>query len=368
MIAVGSRQSNPETGLGCAFPKTFFHRNGTVNRETIARRYNMGGNRLVIGMVFFSAALFCAAAGPRIAYAFPEDQKPISWLVGSQPGGGFDVHSRVVARGLRKHLGTNVIIKNIPGAGGVLAWNQLWASKPDGYTVAIINIPGAIVTELFGKPKPQYRLRELSWIGRISSGPYIWGVGAKTPYRNLKDLQNAKEVIIAEQSTGATSWLVHALTADVMGIPARITLGYPSAPASATAVVRGEAEVRAMGMDSPGQMQFIRDGSIRPLWVYLEKRDPEFPDVPTVAELGYPELTGLESNRVVAAPPGVPPETLAIWRSAFGKAMDDPEVKEQFKKIHAWVDISVGDQYKPILDRFFNVIQKRSRIFPDAMK
>lgn len=320
--------------------------------------------------IFFLAGWVAINAIPRGALAsFPDDpHKAITWLVGSQPGGGFDVHSRVVAQGLRKHLGVPVIIKNMPGAGGVIAWNTLWASKPDGYTVAIINIPGAIVSELFSKPKPQYRLRELSWIGRISSGPYIWGVGANTPYHTLKDLQKAKQVMIADQSTASTSWLVHALTAEVMGIPAKITLGYPSAPASATAVVRGEAEVRAIGMDSPGQMQFVRDGSIRPLWVYLEKRDPEFPNVPTVAELGYPELTGLESNRVVAAPPGMPPERLAILRDAFAKAMADPEVKEQFKKINAWVDLSVGDEYKAVLDRFFNIIQKQSKIFPEAMR
>lgn len=324
--------------------------------------------RFTVGRVCL-VILLCAAASPQLAAAaFPEEQKSISWLVGSEPGGGFDVHSRVVARALRKHLGTNVIIRNIPGAGGVLAWNQLWASKPDGHTVAIINIPGAIVSELFGKPKPQYRLRELSWIGRITSGPYIWGAGAKTPYRNLKDLQSAKEIIIPDVGTGGTSWLVHALTAEVMGIRAKITHGYPSATAAATAIIRGEAEVRAIGLDSPGQMQFIRDGSIRPLWVHLEKRDPEFPNVPTVAELGYPELTGLESNRVVAGPPGMPPDRLAIWRKAFAKAMDDPEVKEQFKKIQAWVDLSVGDEYPPILERFFNVIQKRSKIFTEALR
>jgi tripartite-type tricarboxylate transporter receptor subunit TctC len=195
----------------------------------------MRAKGLIIGIIFFLAGHMYANVAPHSALAsFPDDpHKAITWLVGSQPGGGFDVHSRVVAQGLRKYLGVPVIIKNMPGAGGVIAWNTLWASKPDGYTVAIVNIPGAIVSELFSKPKPQYRLRELSWIGRISSGPYIWGVGANTPYRTLKDLQQAKDVVIADQSTSATSWLVHALTTQVMGIPARITLGYPSAPASA---------------------------------------------------------------------------------------------------------------------------------------
>lgn len=329
----------------------------------------MRGIRLTIVILFFLAGHL---SGGAISYgadaAFPEGQKAITWLVGSQPGGGFDVHSRVVAGALRKHLGVNVIVKNMPGAGGVLAWNTLWASKPDGYTVAIVNIPGAIVSELYGKPKPQYRLREFSWIGRISAGPYIWAVGAKTPYRSAKDLQNAKEVIIPDLGTGGTSWLVHALTAEIMKIPAKITLGYPSSTAAATAIVRGEAEARALGMDSPGQMQFVRDGSFRPLWVYHEKRDPEFPNVPTVAELGYPELTGLESNRVVAAPPGMPQDRLEILRNGFAKAMADPEVKAQFKKIQAWVDPAVGDEYKPILDRFFALIQKQSKIFPDAMR
>lgn len=323
--------------------------------------------QLILGFIFFLAGHFYAAGISHAASAsFPE--KTITWLVGSQPGGGFDVHSRVVAQGLRKHFGVPVIVKNMPGAGGVIAWNTLAASEPDGYTIAIVNIPGAIVTELFGKTKPQYRLRELSWIGRISSSPFVLGVGAKTPYRTLKDLQNAKQVVFPEQSIGATSWLVHTLTAEAMGIPAKTAFGYPSAPAAATAVVRGEAEARAIGMDSPGQMQFIRDGSIRPLWVYLEKRHPEFPNVPTVAELGYPELTGLESNRVVAAPPGVPSDRLAILREGFAKAMADPEVKKQFQKINAWVAPAVGEEYHPILDRFFKIIQKQSKTFQEGQR
>ena len=61
---------------------------------------------------------------------------------------------------MKKALGVNIILRNRPGAGGNIAWNLTWAAKPDGYTIATVNIPGAIVSELFGDPKPAYQLKK----------------------------------------------------------------------------------------------------------------------------------------------------------------------------------------------------------------
>ena len=329
----------------------------------------MRAGRLFLGFILSLFVVFALWPEPRSAAASSHDgfpSKPISWLVPYAPGGGFDLHSRAAARGVSKQLGVPVIVKNVPGAGGVIGWNMLSASKPDGYTIGMVSLPGAIVSELFGKPKPQYRLRELSWIARITDGPYIWAVRADLPYRKLEDVQRASEILVTGTGVGATAWVVETLTSEVMKINHRMILGYKNAPEAISAVLRGEGHARAFGMDSPGQMQFIHDGKMRPLWIYLDKRDPDFPDVPTVAELGYPELAVLAVHRVMAAPPGVPKERLDILRDAFAKAMADEDILQRFKRMDARPAPLIGDELKPVLDRFYDLIQKHSKIFMAA--
>jgi len=256
----------------------------------------------------------------------------------------------------------------VPGAGGNISWNLLWASKPDGYTVGIVNIPGAIVSQLYGKPKPQYDLKKFTWLGRISAAHYVWAVGAKTPFENLKDLQEAKEVLITDAGVGNTSWVTGTLTASTMGFNPKFILGYGGAPAANMGIVRGEGEARALGLDSPGQMRFIREGLMRPLWVYLEERDPAYPDVPTVGELGYPSLTPLASHRVVAAPPGLPADRFAVLQKAFVRAVRDPETQAAFKKMRAKTSLVTGPDWKGMLDSLFILIQQNRQVFETYLK
>lgn len=294
--------------------------------------------------------------------------RTITWLVNASPGGGFDLHSRAVARSMRRILGVPIIVKNVPGAGGNISWNLLWASKPDGYTVGIVNIPGAIVSQLYGKPKPQYDLTKFTWLGRISAAHYIWAVGEKTPFRNLEDLQKAKEVLITDAGVGNTSWVTSALTASTMDFKPRFILGYGGAPAANMGIVRGEGEARPLGLDSPGQMRFVREGLMRPLWVYLKDRDPAYPDVPTVGELGYPVLTPLASHRVVAAPPGLPADRFAVLEKAFAEAVQDPETQEAFEKMKAKTSLATGSDWREMLDGLFTLIQENKQVFQTYLK
>ena len=299
---------------------------------------------------------------------WPEKGKTITWLIPYAPAGGFDLHSRAVSVGLKKALGVNVILRNRPGAGGSIAWNLLWTAKPDGYTIGTVNIPGAIVSEIFASPKPVYELKGFSWLGRISSGPYVWAAGAKTQFRTLKDFHDAKEVLITSTGVGATGWVTSLLTHKVMGFNARFILGYPGAPAANMGIVRGEGHARALGLDSPGQMRFVEDGDMRAVWVYLDKRDPRYPDVPTVGELGFPQLRVLASHRVVTAPPGMPKDRQAILQKAFETALKDPEVLERFKKMKAKIAPVVGDDWNTMLDGFYGLINEYSDVFAEALQ
>ncbi len=323
--------------------------------------------RNVIGVISFLAVL--GTVGPA-QVAWSEDKFPsrtITWLIPYGPAGGFDLHSRAMTVGMKKALGVNVIIRNRPGAGGNIAWNLTWAAKPDGYTISTVNIPGAIVSELFDNPKPQYKLKEFSWIGQISAGPYVFAVGAKTPFRSLEDLRKAPEVLITGTGVGGTAWVTEALSAAVLKFNHRFILGYKSAPESNMGIVRGEGHGRALGLDSPGQMRFVHEGDLRPLWVYLEKRSPDFPDVPTIGELGHPALTVLASHRVVTAPPGMPKDRLAILQKAFDTAARDPEVLARFAKMKAKIEPVTGQAWVNMLNGFYDLIADNGETFKKSL-
>lgn len=323
--------------------------------------------RNVIGIVSLLAVL--GAVGPA-GTALAQDKFPnktITWLIPYGPAGGFDLHSRAMSIGMKKALGVNVIIRNRPGAGGNIAWNLTWGAKPDGYTISTVNIPGAIVSELFDKPSPQYKLKEFSWIGQISAGPYVFAVGAKTPFKNLDDLRKAPEVLITGTGVGGTAWVTEALTAAVLKYNHRFILGYKSAPESNMGIVRGEGHARALGLDSPGQMRFVHEGDLRPLWVYLEERSPDFPDVPTIGELGHPELTVLASHRVVTAPPGMPKDRLEILQKAFDTAAKDPDVLARFAKMKARIEPVTGQAWVDMLNGFYDLIADNGETFKKSL-
>lgn len=324
--------------------------------------------RNVMGVVALLAVLGIAVPAHHASAADQFPSKTITWLIPYAPAGGFDLHSRAMSVGMKKALGVNVILRNRPGAGGNIAWNLTWNAKPDGYTIATVNIPGAIVSELFGVPRPAYKLKQFSWLGQISSGPYVWAVGAKTPFHSLKDMQDAREVLITGTGVGATGWVTNFLSANVMKFNARYILGYPGAPAANMGIVRGEGHGRALGLDSPGQMRFVEDGDMRPLWVYLKKRDPRYPDVPTVGELGYPQLSVLASHRVVTAPPGVPEDRLAILQKAFDAALKDPEVLARFEQMKARVEPVVGQEWVAMLNGFYGLIEEYGDAFKTALQ
>ena len=315
------------------------------------------------------AGLFLVVAAAQGSLAAQDGKFPnktITWLINALPGGGFDLHSRAVARVMRKKLGVNIIVRNVPGAGGVISWNLLSAAKPDGYTIGIVNLPGAIVSELF--KETQYKLKEFSWIGRISAGRYVWASGAQYNLRTLKDFQQAKEVLITESGVGTTGWVTAALTAATMKFKSKFILGYGGAPASNMAIVRGEGHARGLGLDSPGQMAYVNDGQMVPTWVYLKKRDPRYPDVPTVGELGFPQLSVLAASRVVAAPPKMPKDRMAVLVKAFREAIEDPETQKAFKAMKAMTLPIYGDDWLPEMQTMFDLIEANAEVFKKVVK
>ena len=124
----------------------------------------------------------------------------------------------------------------------------------------------------------------------------------------------------------------------------------------------------ALGLDSPGQMAYVNDGKMVPNWVYLKKRDPRYPDVPTVGELGFPQLNVLAASRVVAAPPKMPKDRMAVLVKAFRASIEDPETQKAFKAMRAMTLPIYGDDWLPEMQTMFDLIEANAEVFKKVVK
>lgn len=274
----------------------------------------------------------CAAAaltfvGPAVA-EFPE--KNITFLVPFAPGGGMDSTSRQIAKTMSKYLpnNVNVVPKNVPGAGGRKGWGELYRAKPDGYTIAVFNMPGAAIPQFTGD-KVNYDINKVVWIGRMSTSPYLLGVSGKSALKSLADIKAlGRPLKIASTGFGSTAYAGAAIAQQVMGFPVNFVTGYKGSSQYILGVVRGDADAAV----APTQTfnKFLKSGDIRGIVTFEAKSS--FKGVPTSAEVGYPELTGLGVERLIGAPPGTPANIQKMLSDAVGKAARDPDSVAWAKK------------------------------------
>ena len=143
---------------------------------------------IVLLIAAFTAAL------PALASDFPSEN--IRWIVTYAPGGGFDLMSRAIARSMKKYLppDVHVVIKNISGGGGRTGAVSLYRSKPDGYTVGILDIGGLIGPQLVDPSNLNYDMDKFTYLARVANEPYTVFVSAKSRYEALEDLKQAERL------------------------------------------------------------------------------------------------------------------------------------------------------------------------------
>jgi len=299
------------------------------------------------------------------AQKFPS--KKIIWLVPSKPGGGFDLYARVVGKTMLKYLPekTKVVIKNLPAGGGIEAVTKLYKAKPDGHTVGIVKVPGSIVSQ-HSIPGVRYDVAKLSYIGTITTDDYSIYVEKGSPINSLKDMQKKGTIKFATSGVGATSWVYAVIIAKEMGIKASY-VHYTSTADSTLSVLRGSTEVALHSMF--GSLPYVRSGDIRVLAICSDKRIPEAPDVPTVAEAGFPQFCDYKSSRVLAAPPNVPPNILKILEDAFWKAVHDKELQQKLQKAkRPIVAPSKGEKAKKTVLGANKLYLKYSKALTESLK
>jgi len=257
--------------------------------------------------------------------------KPVRVLAGFPAGQTTDVLGREVAAKLSEQLGKQFLVDNRPGAGGIVATQAAKQAPADGYTLLLTSSgPMAINPGLYGK-LPYDPVKDFVPVAGIALAPLVLVTNPSFPAKSLKELvaqAKAKPGAInyASAGNGTTNHLVMEMFRSAAGI--NLThVPYKGSPQALPDLMGGQVSV--MFETTVAVLPFIKEGKLRALAVSSDRRSSAAPDVPTVAELGYPGFSGVPWVAVVA-PAGTPPEIVAKLNAEINKALASKQVREHF--------------------------------------
>jgi tripartite-type tricarboxylate transporter receptor subunit TctC len=293
-----------------------------------------------LAFALMALLIFCVGVFPSWAIDYPT--RPINFLVPYAPGGQTDIQARALAAAMGPHIEQPFVIMNKPGATGTLMMATLAASKPDGYTVAIC--PGALTITPHLQQVSYDVTKDFTYIVALSNFAESIAVQTEAPWKTLKDLveyarQNPNKIRIG--NAGLASWTVFMAKkiAQKEGIQ-WTDIPFNSEGEVNTALLGGHIEV---GLFSGPHIPNVRAGKFRMLAVGTAQRLKEFPDVPTVKELGY-DFVAL-SYCGILAPKGLPEPIEKKLIESFSKGRKEPAFVEAMEKIALFPAPEVGKEF-----------------------
>jgi tripartite-type tricarboxylate transporter receptor subunit TctC len=294
-----------------------------------------------------AAAMLAAVATSAGAQDFPT--RPVNLIVPWPAGGSTDIAMRAIAEVAAKHLGQPITIDNKAGGGGTVGPATMAATaKPDGYTIAQLPIT------VFRMPLMQQTTwdpaKDFSYIIHLTG--YTFGVTTHvdSQFKSWKDVvafakANPGKVTYATPGAGTSLHIGMEQIAAKEGI--KLTQVPFKGGAETNAAVLGQHTM--LQADSTGWKPLVDGGKLRLLMVWTAKRSPNYPDAPTLQELGYPFV--FDSPFGIAGPKGMDPKIVAKLHDAFKKAIDDPAVQATLAKYDMVVNYkNTADYVKAVKD------------------
>ncbi len=275
-----------------------------------------------------------AAAGlamPRWSQAQDKyPSKPITWVCPYAAGGNADNRSRQVAKVMGALLGQSIVIDNKAGAGGNIGTEAIAKARPDGYTVGMGNFAPLAVNHALFKKLNFNPFTDLQPIVLIEKGPLILMVRSDSPFKSVKDVVAAAKAApgklsYASGGIGGTHHLSGALFEHAAGID-MIHVPYKSGAAGATDLMGGQVQMMFEQMYSA--MPALKGGKLRALAITSKTRSALAPDLPTMAEQGFPEVEVLNWQGLIG-PKGMPPDVVRVLNTIANQALQDPDLKDK---------------------------------------
>jgi tripartite-type tricarboxylate transporter receptor subunit TctC len=268
-----------------------------------------------------------------VAPAQPYPARPVTIVNGFPPGGITDSAVRMLAGGLSRALGQQVLVENRPGAAGMIAAGAVARAAPDGYTLLFGVAANLAVGPATLKNPPYDPSTAFTAIGEMARGPYILMVRADHPSTDLKQLvawtrANAGKAHYASPGQGSQHHLAMEMLKEKTGA-SLVHVPYKGGPALAAALLGGEVQVM---LESPGNyLGNIRAGKLRAVAVTGSRRLAALPDVATLEEQG---VTGLEVNSWwgIVGPAGMPAPVVQRLNAEMGRVLAEPEFRALLEK------------------------------------
>jgi tripartite-type tricarboxylate transporter receptor subunit TctC len=267
------------------------------------------------------------------ALAQPWPSKPVRVIVPQAPGGATDVFARLVGQKLGDKWGQPVVVENRAGAAGVIGTDAVAKSAPDGYTLLVTYAGSQAVNQSLYKNIPFDSVKDFQPVATLATTPFFLVAGPKTPARDLKALvalAKAKPGAITYASSGNGS--INHLLAEMLKTEAGIDMVHVPYKGIAAAIgdVMG-GQVDAAFTSVPSVIQHVRSGKLRALAVSSAKRNATAPEVPSIAELGFP---GFDVNPWwgILAPAGTPRPIVDKINADVGAFLKTDEARAFFSK------------------------------------
>ena len=293
----------------------------------------------------FVCSLFCASSLPAIAQSdYPS--KPVKIIVPFPPGGTTDLMARISAEQLTKIFKQAFVIENIGGGGGVIGAERAAGAQPDGYTLVMTGVGQNAVAHGLDPNLKYDSLKDFAHITLIDLGPNVLVVNPDRPFKTLKDVvdyarknpgkldygytyasSGHRAMELLRQATASCADMKNKTNCNplpIVGIP------YRGGGPLMNAILANEIPMEFINQDAA--LPFVAAGKVRPIAVSSLQRNPLYPNVPTVAESGYPGFQAL-SWAGISAPKGTPKPILDKLEAAMIAALQTPEVKQRIESV-----------------------------------
>lgn len=277
--------------------------------------------------------LLAGLATPALAQTAPWPQAgPIRFVVPFAAGGTTDIIARILGSEMARRLGQTVIVENRPGAGATLGTGQVARAAPDGYTLVLSVISAMVVGKvLYGERVTWDPDADFAHIAMVMSTPYLILVRPSLPIRSLADFVQAARatpggISLGNSGVGSMPHLVAARFATAANVPIQ-HVAYRGAAQATADVVGGVLPGLVDSLTAASAN--IRAGAVRPLAHSWPERIPEFPDIPTFRESGFPDLV-VDGWSGIAAPARTPRPILERLATVIRESLAAPEVVRRY--------------------------------------
>jgi tripartite-type tricarboxylate transporter receptor subunit TctC len=290
-------------------------------------------SRLSVPIALLAAALLATPAATDEVADFYKD-KTLTILIGTGPGGSYDLYGRIIAMHLSRHIPGHptIIVEHMPGAGGANAGNHIYNVAPQDGTRLLLSHALPLVEKLLGGKGIHFETRKFHWLGAYDAIVQAMTLWHTVPVDSLDDLKNKDFVIGAFNNTHLTyQWAM--LTKDVLGAKFKVITGYRGGNDLNLAMERGEIHGWTASWENivGSRPDWLRDKKVKMLLQYTLDRQSHLPVMPTLLELAPPDkkdvvefiAAGTPIARAMAVAPGVPAARVAALRQAFEALMKD---------------------------------------------